>query len=875
MKFSHDARLLAASYDSSVLVYDCTGDALQPLLTRMSHYGNSNGSTPTGRSATTGATRTSKARDYIRCVDWKRYNTIPDDGVYHQHQSNHELITCTENVVAQWDIRQHSGGNGNSNRPSLSFYGKGFVSILAEGNEIAALSANGVVSVYDCRKNRINSSGEESKETIATGTSSANAGEEECLYRFRAHEIGVGLEKIGEYWTTWGLDIDESASVKIWNSTILQEQQLQLQSNPDISANDENYWYMGEEHMVAPTSNVAGSGELERKKSGSELSVLKLSDSKDGSGCVGEVEVEDLSTVKLLSFPIISQGQTQASPFNFVTISNPSLDIKSRSSASSGGLWRANLWMASSSYSTSAQPSTPPKTDYIDPLLLLDGSDVHVKCITKWKSDDPLLTRMVSKDPGHLIAAELSCLVDASSMKMQKESLMDQDEKSKNVRDDVDDSSLQNFEMIMCCLTSKGYVTTHAIPETATLYMHQRGNRQDGSAPRTKSSRSPYRYHYGTHTHTNTENGVKIYRNVGENDMTSLGVVGRKRGKSDADLYMNLGGMNLNSIEGWTTQFDMDDEYPYDAERARDLVDVKTVSGDDLGASERFEMIEMMEQSNQPQEVSPQKAAKVPSPRICGAVFGLDGRLLTFNNGNVKSMWKWYTLDSSDQSPLRNNNHRRHWADPNEGLDSEGLSTFQHLEDGQSSSDAGTDAASSGFPHTFLDLMQMNEAAKVYEWGGNDRDGDSAHEAETSQSGNESDETPDGDSDDSSDSGSDDSYTNTVNNTYDQRYDSYFGKDDRFDRSMAEFTDAGLRPPKGLNDRRVTFASTRSTFVPTLEASVYLTDAVQRVVMNGQCPELADRWMLGPWKDSRTQNEGQHETDKDFKIAEDMRLDGK
>ena len=99
LKFSHDARLLAASYDSSVLVYDCTGDALQPLLTRVSH-----------------------GRGIIRCLNWKNSHD--------QGQGRNDLMTCSEHVVAQWDLR-------NPKRPSLSFTGDGFISVVSNENEMA------------------------------------------------------------------------------------------------------------------------------------------------------------------------------------------------------------------------------------------------------------------------------------------------------------------------------------------------------------------------------------------------------------------------------------------------------------------------------------------------------------------------------------------------------------------------------------------------------------------------------------------------------------------------------------------------------------------------------------------------------------------
>lgn len=744
-----------------MLVYDCTGDALQPLLTRVSH-----------------------GRGIIRCLNWKNSHD--------QGQGRNDLMTCSEHVVAQWDLR-------NPKRPSLSFTGDGFISVVSNENEMAALNSNGVVTVYDSRKN--------SMSAASAANDQHSSGDDDFIHKFRAHEIGVGIERLGPFWATWGIQMDESTSVKMWSPR-----------KDEAASSTDNYWYMGDDDASS----------REDGKKNSELSVLKMSDSKDGSGCVAEAKVDDLTTVKILSSSQ-SQSQSQNSPQNgFVTISNPSMDLNGRP-CDGRGLWQANLWMVSGS------GSKP------------DSNDEDVECIASFQSggsDDPLLTQMVGQDPGHLIAAELSCLMDSTMAQESHDGTEDKKTKENTTYTPSDG------EMIVCCLSSTGYITTHAIPEASGLYVNSKRNNQDSI-----STKSPFRYHFGMNT--NSKSTAKIYRSGGENDnnMQNLGI-GRKRSKSDADKY--TGG--INSIEGGTMQFDLDDEY----DKERDLVDAKVSNDDEL-------VKELMDQ-NKPQiteAIDPEKAAKVPSPRMCGAVFGVDGRLMTFHNGNVKTMWNWYTSDYQQQSSR--NSQRQDFGETGIG----GQSTFQSLEDEHSVSSDGIKAASnansSTFPHSVWDLMKMNKAAKVAQWG-NERDDDGGDEQESSQGGNDSDESPE-ESDESSESGSEESFNDTNNSTY----ENYFGKSSdlvsQFD--ITEVVEPSSRLPKSFGGRRPRAAS----FVgPTanLEAKVFLTDEVQTIVMNGQCPELADKWILGPWKDlSRLKKLSAVEPDEESKAAEDIQADSK
>lgn len=776
LKFSNDSRLLAASYDSSILVYDCTGDALQPLLTRIVH----------GQGK----------REPIRCLHWSEGCGIKvgTGGNQGRNESHNHLMTCSEHIVAQWDLR-------NPKKPSLSFDGDGYISVVTKENEIAALNSNGFVMVYDIRKNRMNSSTDHSYD------------DSDFIHRFRAHEVGVGIERMGRHLLTWG--VDHTTAVKMWSP-----RNIQNHSDGAVAASTENYWYMGDGDVS--TSKEDGKTD--------DMGVLHLRDTNNGQGCVAEIKVEDLSTVKVSS--TLQRQSQMVNQCGFVTISTPNMDSDGHHANQS--LWQADLWKATRSGDSSQSlcDSSPPKNAKVNRLATFQSGG----------SSDSHLAQMVGRDyaGGHIIAAELS-LADFSQTSSE--------DKTNQERD-------RNNELILCCLTSNGYITTHAIHEASSFRGHED----------TMNTKSPFRYHVGIHT--NSESAVKIWGGVeSETNLNKLSI-GKKAGKSDADLY--FGGLNSTApelsfvtkgaIEGGTMQFDLDDEY----EKEHDLVEPQVTSGDELGK-------ELMDpnKSDVPimNEIDPSKARRVPSPRLCGAVFSMDGKLMTFHNGNVKTMWKWYTSDYKQLAPSR----RSQRIGFEDAVPTRGQSTFQRLEDEYlMSSDKSEDVSKDNgmtFPHSVWDLMKMNEAAKVAQWG-NERDDEDGGE-NNSDSGPDSDESPTGDSDDSSESASEESFSETATSMY----ESYFGKtaelETPFDQPISDFSQPVPSLSKPFGPSNSTTRSRSGSYIgPTanLEPKVFSTDKIQEIAMNGQCPELADMWILGPWEDSPKVVE----SDDDSKLSEDI-----
>jgi cobalamin biosynthesis protein CobT len=144
--------------------------------------------------------------------------------------------------------------------------------------------------------------------------------------------------------------------------------------------------------------------------------------------------------------------------------------------------------------------------------------------------------------------------------------------------------------------------------------------------------------------------------------------------------------------------------------------------------------------------------------------------------------------------------------------------------------------------------MKMNESAKIAQWGKerDDDDGDNGTNNSNQSSGSSDDETSEssGSEEISIDSGSDDSYAGMSASAM---YETYFGK--LFDFKMqyeVPKKNGKSRDKKRVNHPPESFVAPAAE---NLEPKVFLTSHSNDIVMNGQCPELTDAWILGPWQD--------------------------
>ncbi len=188
--------------------------------------------------------------------------------------------------------------------------------------------------------------------------------------------------------------------------------------------------------------------------------------------------------------------------------------------------------------------------------------------------------------------------------------------------------------------------------------------------------------------------------------------------------------------------------------------------------------------------------------------------------------------------------------------------------------DGNMDDTVATFPRSVLDLMEMNKSAKVAKWG-NEEESDDDVDSQNIPIQSENDSEDGGDSDETSESDSDGSFNATSSNTYEY----YFGKSSAL-ASQLDRTIMDVWEPRGRRKR--SFSNSRrprgASFVgpsTSVDATVFLTDEAQAIVVNGQCPELADKWILGPWKDSsRLMTVQPVEALQESKVVQDFQSDG-
>ena len=364
LKFSKDSKLLGASYDSSLLIYDCTGEALQPLRQRVSSGTN---------------------REHFRSLLWK---DATEDG-------SNELITCTESSISQWDLRTAN------RKPVITFTCSSSIAVTYSSHQIGAMAASGVVKVFDdraCNSNEVQSN---EKSNFA--------------YEFQAHGTGMGIESSANHWLTWGLDNDMHTSVKIYKQ--------------NHSEHTENYWYV----------------ENETEDQTDMTSKLEHAKQREQVQCISATNIDKVTAVRSFSHSNSSKEAYGNLPFLTMSMSN----IADMSTPS----WQADIWSFSSN-------SNSEKIDPASKIASFCGGG----------KNDAIAEICGKEYTGSLIAAELSWI---------PEDMLFEEKEEKSETDG---------EIVLCCLTNTGYLTTFALPEVDDI---DNSVRYDEKTPHTGS---PFRF---------------------------------------------------------------------------------------------------------------------------------------------------------------------------------------------------------------------------------------------------------------------------------------------------------------------------------------------------------------------------------------------
>ena len=705
-------------------------------------------------------------------------------------------------------------------------------------HRIAAIDSGGTVRVYDDRA------------TSSLRTPGGSGSSTAPLSSFRAHNLsGAGVSWTPgrggrSSWVTWGLETASTSGgggdwgdcgrgcVRVWEDSAGRVRRGK-DSNDSLNCLDaDDYWFVDNEEEDNAVPSVSYS-------------------------LLAQFGMPDVSCARVCPHPF-------ANGIVAVGTAEPA-DLVAEGTAPPLGNWQADLWVLGDSKDRGSDGDSGGDSSF-------NNFGAHRAATFRFGgTDDSELSSMVGGrryyDPGHLIAAELA---------VGPAPLLPPVVSSDDGTDDVSDDYAG--ELLVCTLSSTGYLTTHAIPEA--VLAASRGHTKSRTKDRLRGQRRPgsplpspsKRLQPSFRVHEAGRTGVglaRVFRNSCDSSIRPDGeeqapevLAGNRLQRdlaaaSDA-LSTAEKGQDIEiplmdpitqisrGVEGGMMQFDMDPIQP----EAEGVVDPGSgASAADPGVvaaavgaaaapvgapGEGVAEDEAVEggggQSGAAAvgsglriPIDPFRAMNVPCPRLCGASFGFGGGgVLVFHNGEVRRMWAWFQSGGVTPSP-----------DVGVPLD--------------------------GTPRTMLELMRMNAAAKIALWGDDNADTDN-EEGKSSAS----DDELDGESDEDTESNSSDSdnynesfllvpehtelsRTKAKNNPF----DNYFSvMDDNDKGSVLPAYQKTRRSHVGGNGSTRKAIVRESVFVPSVDLLapvVAFTRQHDGIILNGQCHELADGFELGPW----------------------------
>ncbi len=874
--------LLATARGSGVLVWDASGSSLSPLLGRLGHDGrhppamvmsaagsntappatsstaastsnnpprppkpagklppsapmpasSSNSvvsSLPTPRPSTT--TVPSANNSTVTTASSWNYDVITSLCWLSPH--NPTLVTTSARSASIWDLRCPSISRL---RPSTRYElgaggtdGGGFVSCAVAGDgshEVAILDGGGVVRIYDTRMGGLHHP-----------TKGQHTHSDRPLHAFYAHESsGVGISRLPltnegrRGWLTWGFDsYDADGAVKVWR-----EGHRGPDDSSEIVIDSDDYWSPRPEVAAAIDAAVDASAHDSR-----HFELTATFGSSTGGLCAARV------------------------------VPHPYGDAVVTIGAGEDGGWTADYWTLSESQNTSDED-----------LIITDGV-FGAKLAGSFeggnKSNDALKQVLGgSSDLGYLIQADLA--VGAPS-----------------VQADHQNTGVDS-ELLLCCLGSSGYLTTHVISEATPTRRAMEASGSSGTLHSSPRRQVDSQRIVRTDIDFTSQRG-RLYRpssdpNLHRKNFEDLRDEGPLRGKGviqssdisnmtpdDANAYGRSSTLPVQDqddipeavtsisrgVEGALFQFELDVAGDTAVTAAVAPVDgIVPTAKSPVGTADAIAKGQAVESqgvatARRTSTVDPFRAMNVPCPRLCGATFGMGGEgIIVFSNGDVRRQWTRFQAEQ--QSNRAESKQQLPSKSPNK--------------DGRSRADNNK---SQQCPRTMLDLMRMNAAAKIAQWGVDEADDDS------------------GQSDDESSVGSEDSHSSSSSSSSvgSEEFESFFlqqttsggdvGFVDDARLSLASTSALTLASAAGsrssLTAKEKILSSTAPSVAPQsnrfstkrsstgrklnsgagpddaflnpatdhLAPAVTFTQSYDFLVMNGQCPELADSMEFGPW----------------------------
>lgn len=683
---------LAAARGSGVLIWDASGHSPNPLLGRLLNDMTND----TTIVSSVGGRRDLETR--ITSMSW-----MPNSN-NNSRRYRPLLATTTASSLSMWDLRCNmtsglfqpslrfgSARNANVAATSSSTPAAPLVQVACSScsEECATIDVSGIVRTYDLRK------------TDGGGRSPVGY----PLSVFMAHEAGVGIDHITRSrdggvesaWVTWGLETTmSSAMVKVWGipkSSVHHGDS----SDPVPTVDDkEDYWFMGEESRK--TLSTKDGGHINHRLSTASSDYQVVAQYARSNMCCARVCAAPVKN----SLVVVGYMDDKPGPF------------ANESSGKNTGWWAELMTLS------------PDSNAYLE----LEGNkhsqkqvrDFGLKRIASFSGgaantdvDKKSLTSVLGNaNVGRLQAAELA--FSSLVIPHNATGAMTEDGSKRKEEDEA------GVELLLCCLSDTGVVTTTAIPEALPTTQAGEDQRKDSSPQRNLTRSNIMRTAFSSST-----SQARVFPETKEgNSLIDVASMWGVSAKTTTDLVMNQGDDNHieqsrsssplkvavateeslrnngRRQEGFMP-FDMD----VPVHVAYSSVTAGNLNSIQLGMTEMTPLSAIINTSEGGIESKLKSASivenidteRVPCPRLCGAVFGSgNGRLTIFRNGEVKKMWNWYQrTDTIRLSSI-----------PGGQVDETLLS------DTKISNDPGKrhQIASSSGPRTMKDLVDMVSAAK-------------------------------------------------------------------------------------------------------------------------------------------------------------------
>jgi hypothetical protein len=239
----------------------------------------------------------------------------------------------------------------------------------------------------------------------------------------------------------------------------------------------------------------------------------------------------------------------------------------------------------------------------------------------------------------------------------------------------------------------------------------------------------------------------------------------------------------------------------------------------DLATGEDLTMTPAMIESEANIAIDLDRARRCPCPPLCGVAFQ-GGKLVAFNNGQVKKMFSWYRESPGIKA------HQSYCEGP--VVFSEVTTTTINIAENSERKSTEDVQSESGTPRTLFDLIEMQSAAKIAQWGDNNSSkSDSSDDPSFDRS---DDPSSDGSSaDDASSSSDSDGFCHVAS-----KFDEYFGS------SRKSLTEVDVDAVAVMRD-----ISKQFTGITSLAPAVLVTGQYDNLILNGQSPRLAQLIELG------------------------------